>query len=229
MDVGRIEAMSRRHPCTLTTHPNNVRFTMSTTTTSPDRIEKQVTLDVPRSDVRKFLTGRTVVAVAPLYGIREIAASMRAVRQNTILIAGDIPEDSFAFRATPNTRSIAETLVHIAWLWSSDHLIHEELHLDSLEDFDFPALLRQSAVQEKQPRTKAEIIELLRTEGDRWVSWVEGLSEPILSERVSLPGGGSVSRFEMLLGTKEHELQHRAQLTVLERLIGVAPRFTGLA
>jgi len=33
----------------------------------------------------------------------------------------------------------------------------------------------------------------------------------------------------MILGTKEHELQHRAQLTVLQRLLGIAPRFTGLA
>jgi uncharacterized damage-inducible protein DinB len=48
-------------------------------------------------------------------------------------------------------------------------------------------------------------------------------------EQVRLPGGSSVSRFEMLLGTKEHELQHRAQLTVMERMVGISPRFTGLA
>ena len=166
---------------------------------------------------------------APLYGIRQLADSMRAVRQNTILMAGDIPESQFGLRATPVTRSVAETLVHIAWLWNSDRLIHEELHLDSLDGFDFPALLETSAVEEKRQRTKAEIIELLRTEGDRWVSWVERLPESFLSERVRLPGGGSVSRFEMILATKEHELQHRAQLTVLSRLIDIAPRFTGLA
>ena len=51
-----------------------------------------------------------------LYGVRQLAASMRAVRQNTILIAGDIPDSKYAFRATPETRSIGETLVHIAWL-----------------------------------------------------------------------------------------------------------------
>jgi uncharacterized damage-inducible protein DinB len=50
-----------------------------------------------------------------------------------------------------------------------------------------------------------------------------------MSEQVRLPGGGTVTRFEMILGTKEHELQHRAQLTVLERLLGIVPRFTGLA
>jgi uncharacterized damage-inducible protein DinB len=163
------------------------------------------------------------------YGIRELADSMRAVRQNTILIAGDIPESKYSFRATPETRSVAETLVHIAWLWTSDRFMHEELRLESLEGFDFAALLAKSASEEKAARSRAEIIELLRVEGDRAAQWVEALPDDFLWERVRLPGGGSVSRFEMLLATKEHELQHRAQLTVLERLLGMVPRFTGLA
>ena len=164
-----------------------------------------------------------------LYGVRQLADSMRAVRQNTILIAGDIPESRYAYRATPETRSVGETLVHIAWLWTADRLMHEELHLDSLEGFDFAAMLRQSAVEEKRSRSKSEIIELLRAEGDRSAGWVEQLPDAFLSERVRLPGGGSVSRFEMLLGTKEHELQHRAQLIVMGRMLGIVPRFTGLA
>lgn len=154
---------------------------------------------------------------------------MRAVRANTILMAEDIPEEKYSFRATPVTRSIAETLVHIAWLWTSDRVLHEEKHIHTVEGFDFPALMRTSEVEEKRPRSRADIIELLRTEGERQARWLEGQSEGFMAERVGLPGGGSVSRFEMLLATKEHELQHRAQLTVLDRLIGVVPRFTGLA
>lgn len=164
-----------------------------------------------------------------LYGVRQLADGMRAVRANTILMAGDIPESRYDFRPTPASRSVAETLVHIAWLATSDRVLHEEEHLDALEGFDFPALLRTSEVEEKRPRSKAEILELLRTEGERQARWLEGLPEGFLSERVQLPGGGSLSRFEMILATKEHELQHRAQLTVIDRLIGVVPRFTGLA
>jgi uncharacterized damage-inducible protein DinB len=164
-----------------------------------------------------------------LYGIQQLAGSMRAVRQNTILMADDIPEAKYAFRATPETRSVAETLVHIAWLWSADRVMHEERRLESLEGFDFGALLASSAAEERVARSKAEILDLLRVEGDQAARWVEGLADALLSERVRLPGGGSVSRFEMLLGTKEHELQHRAQLTVLTRLLGIVPRFTGLA
>jgi hypothetical protein len=67
------------------------------------------------------------------------------------------------------------------------------------------------------------------SDGERQARWLEQLPVAFLAERVELPGGGSVSRFEMLLATREHELQHRAQLTVIDRLIGVIPRFTGLA
>jgi len=164
-----------------------------------------------------------------LYGIRQLVDGMRAVRANTILIAGDIPEEKFGYRATPTTRSVAETLVHIAWLWTSDRVLHETRHIHAIEGFDFPALLKTSEVEEKLPRSKAEIIQLLAVEGERQARWLGELPESFYGERVQLPGGGSVSRFEMILATKEHELQHRAQLTVIERLIGVVPRFTGLA
>ena len=164
-----------------------------------------------------------------LYGIRQLTDSVRAVRANTILMADDIPESQYGFRATPAGRSVAETLVHIAWLATSDRILHEEERLAAVERFDFPALLRKSEVEEKRPRSKADILELLRTEGERQARWLEQLPETFLAERVKLPGDGSVSRFEMLVATKEHELQHRAQLTVIDRLIGVVPRFTGLA
>ena len=163
-----------------------------------------------------------------LYGVRELADGMRAVRRNTILIAQDIPEAQYGFRATPETRSVAETLVHIAWLWRSDRAIHEEARIETVQGFDFTALMATSTVEEKVARSKAEIVERLRAEGERAVLWLEGLSDDFLAERVRFPDGSSVGRFEWLQATKEHELQHRAQLTVLSRMLGIAPRFTGL-
>ena len=51
-----------------------------------------------------------------LYGPKQLADSMRTVRKNTILIAEDIPEASYNYRPTPESRSVAETLLHIAAL-----------------------------------------------------------------------------------------------------------------
>ena len=37
---------------------------------------------------------------------------------------------------------------------------------------------------------------------------------------------GDKTRFEMLLGVKEHEMHHRAQLFLIERMIGIVPHLT---
>ena len=161
-----------------------------------------------------------------LYGPKELADSVRTVRKNTILIAEDIPEKEYDYRPTPESRSVAETLVHIASLSRFDHFLHEQERLSSLEALDFGNLNAKPRNEETEPHSKGEIIDVLRTEGVRWCQWVEGLSEAVLSEQVKMPGGVSKSRFEMLLGTKEHEMHHRAQLMVIERLLGIVPHLT---
>ncbi len=161
-----------------------------------------------------------------LYGPKQLAVSMRTVRKNTILIAEDIPEKDYGYRPAPQSRSVGETLVHTASLARVDHFLHEEEHVSSLEGFDFGALIKKSEIEERGPRSKNQIVDLLRTEGDRWCQWVEGLPEALLSEQVRQPGGVSKTRFEMLLGTKEHEMHHRAQLMVMERLLGIVPHLT---
>ena len=160
-----------------------------------------------------------------LYGPKELIDSMRTVRKNTILIAEDISEDKYGYRPTPESRSVAETLVHIAMLGRSAHFLHEEDRRPSLEGFDFGTLISRSRAEEERPRSKKEIIDLLRTEGERTTQWLEGLAEDRFSEQVRQQDG-SKSRFEMLLGTKEHEMHHRGQLTVIERLLGIVPHLT---
>ena len=160
------------------------------------------------------------------YGLRQLVESKRTVRKNTILIAEDIPESGYAYRPTPDSRSVAETLVHIAMLGRADRFLHEEDRRPSLEGFDFGELINRSQVEEKRPRSKREIVELLGTEGESSAQWVEGLPETLLAEPVRQRGGTSQSRFEMLLGTKEHEMHHRGQLMVIERLLGIVPHLT---
>lgn len=161
-----------------------------------------------------------------LYGPKQLADSMRMVRKNTILIAEDIPEKNYDYRPTPESRSVGETLVHIASLWRFDRFVHEEEHLSSLEGFDFGALFKGAETEENRLHSKTDIVALLLTQGDRWCQWVEGLSEPLLSETVRQPGGALKSRFEMLMGTKEHEIHHRGQLMVMERMLGIVPHLT---
>jgi uncharacterized damage-inducible protein DinB len=161
-----------------------------------------------------------------LYGPKELANSVRTVRKNTIAIAEDIPENQYSYRASPDSRSVAETLLHIVLASRADYIFHGHERPSSLEHFDFGELLRKGEDEEKLPRSKSQILDLLQADGERWCRWVEELSHAHLAEQVRLPGGVSKTRFEMLLGTKEHEMHHRGQLTVLERGIGIVPHLT---
>ena len=40
------------------------------------------------------------------------------------------------------------------------------------------------------------------------------------------PGPATKTRFEMLLGPKEHEMHHRGQLMTIQRMIGQVPHLT---
>ncbi len=94
--------------------------------------------------------------------------------------------------------------------------------------FDFPALMQRLNAEEKAPRTKEQTLELLRTSGEKWAGWIHF---PMISWRSRLPcrrGGGlpPKSRFEMILSVKEHEMRHRGQLMLIERIIGIVPHLT---
>jgi len=163
------------------------------------------------------------------YAAKEMAASFRTVRKNTLAIAEDIPEDKYGFRPARDTRSVAETLAHLA---TSSHFQHQFHGIDRRTSFaglDFAAVISTFKTEEKRQRSKNEIIELLRSGGEEFATWLEGLSEEFLGEQVSMPPGQTPehkSRFEILLGAKEHEMHHRGQLMLIERLLGIVPHLT---
>jgi uncharacterized damage-inducible protein DinB len=162
------------------------------------------------------------------YGGKELAASFRGVRQNTIQIAEEVPDDKYDFRAGRDTRSIGQTLVHIALSPGFQMHVHQN-GIDDLKQVNFPEVMQRMASAEAQPRTKAEIIALLKAEGEQFATFLESVSDGFLAERVTMPAGAqpaSKSRFEMLLSPKEHEMHHRGQLMVLQRMIGQKPHLT---
>ena len=162
------------------------------------------------------------------YGAKDLADSLRTVRKNTLIIAEDIPEDRYGFRAVPETRTVAQLLTHIAVVQKMPEQIHAIERRTTLEGFDFPGLMRGIVAEEQTPRSKAQIIALLHDEGERWAKWLESQSDAFLAERVKFPPGmpPSKTRFEMLLGAKEHEMHHRGQLMLSERMVGIVPHLT---
>ena len=163
------------------------------------------------------------------YSGKEMAESFRTVRKNTLVIAQDLPEDRYAFRAAANTRSVGELLAHIALSQNFQYQVHAAERRTTLVGFDFPSLLKQFTAEEKELRSKDQIVEMLRSSGEKWAGWVEGLTDDFLAEQVQMPAGmipAAKSRFEMILSVKEHEMHHRGQLMLIERLVGIVPHLT---
>jgi len=162
------------------------------------------------------------------YGGKELAAAFRTVRNNTIKMAEEIPESKYDFRAAPDTRSVQHTLAHIANATSFQSHIHVNKVAD-LKTLNFPELMQKLHAEETKPRTKAETIALLKAEGDKFASFLEGLPEAFLAEQVTQAPGiepPTKSRFEMLLSAKEHEMHHRGQLMTMQRMMGLVPHIT---
>jgi uncharacterized damage-inducible protein DinB len=162
------------------------------------------------------------------YGGKELAASFRTVRGNTVQIAEEINESSYGFQAASGSRTIAQTLVHIAMVYRIQAHIAQN-NVTDLTKVDFAALMMAGGAEEAKPRTKAEIIALLKSEGEVFATYLESLPESVLSESVSMFPGTSPatkSRLEMLMTVKEHEMHHRGQLMLLQRILGLTPHLT---
>ncbi len=163
------------------------------------------------------------------YGGKELAESFRTVRKNTLEIAKDIPEDKYNFRPMPESRSVAEILTHIAVSNALQKKIHADEVTNTLVGFDFPSFMKQLHAEEKTPRSKAQIVELLTNNGEAWAKLLEGLQDNFLGEVITMPNGAtpaSRTRFDMILSVKEHEMHHRGQMMLIERMVGIVPHLT---
>ena len=98
-----------------------------------------------------------------------------------------------------------------------------------MEGFDFMEFIGPLAASEQQSMTKAEIIARLTAAGEEFEAWVKTLSDDFLGQSISMPPGGSPAsrtRFDILIAAKEHEMHHRGQLMLIERMIGITPHLT---
>jgi len=162
------------------------------------------------------------------YGSKNLADSFRTVRKNTLTIANEIPEEQYGYKATPDVMSVGEMLAHLAIspMWQIE--VHTR-KVDYLDFAYFAAHQQQTKAEEHALRTKADIIKALTENGETFAAFLESLDEATLASMVSFPAPiqpPAKSRFEMLLGPKEHEMHHRGQLMLMQRIIGQVPELT---
>jgi uncharacterized damage-inducible protein DinB len=159
------------------------------------------------------------------YGAKDLAESFRTVRKNTIQVAEDIPEEKYSFKAAPDTMSVGEILAHLATSTHWADLCHFVEKKSNVAMEDFGRWMGESGAKSKALTGKAQIVAALKADGEKFAQCMEKMTDQQLGETVTLPNG-SKSRFEMLLGVKEHEMHHRAQLFLIERMVGIVPHLT---
>jgi uncharacterized damage-inducible protein DinB len=162
-----------------------------------------------------------------VYGGEDFARQFRVVRNNTLQIANDIPESKYGFLPARGFRTVAALITHIAVSPRVWFEVHGKQRVKTLVGFDFVKLARDIKAEEATTRSKTQILDLLRDEGEKFAGWLDTLTPEFLTEMVTVADNtGTKSRFEQLLGAKEHEMHHRGQLMLIERQLGIVPHLT---
>ena len=163
------------------------------------------------------------------YGPKELADGFRTVRRNTLQVANDIPEDKYDFRAAEGVMSVREMLAHLATAtyWAEQlHFVEQKTGV-TMEDFT--RYMADGKAASDRLKTKADLLAALESRGEAFAAKLESITGAQLEEHVSFPAPikpPSKSRMEMLLSVKEHEMHHRGQLMLIERLLGIVPHLT---
>ncbi len=165
------------------------------------------------------------------YGAAELARSFRTVRGNLVKIAEEIPEERYDFRPVAGARSVREILAHITAVSQRNYQGHAVRRVTTFVGVDYAAMVREIGERTAQLEAlpKAGLIGALRENGEQWGAYLDHVTEQDLSVVIPFSPPAvppAKSRFEMLLSVKEHEMHHRAQLMVYQRLLGLVPHLT---
>jgi len=135
-----------------------------------------------------------------------------------------IPEDKLSFRATPETRSIAELVQHV--IGSQKFFVGETCRADTnITRRPFGEHIKEYGQGVDDVFDKARLIELLRTSMDEAEKSIAAHADG-LNELMTGLDGRQMPKLAFLTFGMSHEMYHRGQFTVYERLLNVEPALT---
>ncbi len=157
--------------------------------------------------------------VKPIYGqdnifIKEYLERLEKSKEYLILVAETMPEDKYEFKATSESMSFVENLMHIGWAmdWHSQSLMGER----EARDWDTDTELKVDK------KTKKEMIDKINETFDKTIEFISNFDPNRLNERLNYFGANRTKRQILLLLT-DHITHHRGQMLVYMRLNGLKP------
>jgi uncharacterized damage-inducible protein DinB len=153
--------------------------------------------------------------------IEEFLTQWEDIRNGLIKEVERIPHDKMNFRAMPETRSIIELLQHIV---DSERMLAGEVCCD---DTDLRRLFtRPPDDAVKEVTTKDAAVTLLRSSLAATRDKIRQFGAEKLEQSMTGLNGKEITKLAMLNFTVSHEMYHRGQLTVYQRLLGIEPALT---
>ncbi len=146
--------------------------------------------------------------------ITEYLERLESSKAYLILVAEIMPEDQYTFKATPESMSFAEHLMHIAWAmdWHSQSLMGGREARDWNTDTELQVA----------DKTKEEMIAKIDETFDKTIDFIKNFDVDRLGERLDYFGQNRTKR-QILLLLADHITHHRAQMLVYMRLNRLKP------
>ena len=146
------------------------------------------------------------------------------VRAGLISEVERIPADQFSFKATEQTRSIAEVLQHI--IQAQKFLVGETCRENTnLARQSFPEHVKEYGGNVTNVSDKDGLLALLRSSLEDACVAMNDHSDQ-LDVMMTRFDGKQVTKEAFLTFAMSHEMYHRGQLTVYERLLNIEPVLT---
>jgi uncharacterized damage-inducible protein DinB len=159
--------------------------------------------------------------------LESLIESWKEVRSGLILEVSQIPADQFTFRATAESRTVTEIVYHI--VEAEKVLIGEVCRPDTnFARKPFTELIKEYAGEVRAAEGKDALIKLLEESLKTTEAMLRSFGEEALKADMQRLDGKTMPKLAFLHFTISHEMYHRGQITVYERLLHVEPALTVL-
>lgn len=156
--------------------------------------------------------------------VEKIIESWKEVRSGLIDEAAQIPADQFSFQAAPNTRSVKQLLQHL--VESQKFLVGEACRPDTnLMRQSFADNIKHYAPKVREVEDKDALLKLLGASMDEAATQLMSAADE-MNKSMKRFDGKEMTKLAFLSFAIAHEMYHRGQLTVYERLLGIEPALT---
>lgn len=157
--------------------------------------------------------------------LEEMLTVWKEVRAGLVAELGQIPADQFGFQATPESRSVAGIIRHI--VGAQEFLTGELCRPDTdFKRVPIRELVERHAAEAHSGGDKEELIGSLRSTMESTEASLRAFGEEALKEEVQGLDGKTMSKLIFLYIYITHEMYHRGQISVYERLMKIEPALT---